>query len=379
LEPGRMIDYRIDLADRSAAGLGTVILADVLNVTGVVEDSAEPVWTEELNGWGSFEFSLPIDHAQVTTDNFAIGEREIHLYRNDVHVFGGKLWIADVTGWEVRMIAYGWWFDMGRRPLEADYVSSSDGGLTYFDQADIVRQLVNEAQALPEGNLGITHFNTTDHGVTRKLVVCAEEQATVADVVADLAAAKDGFDYWVSPSKELHLDHPERGTATAVAFSDENLGDFSHQRDASELLSIVNAVGTESDCAIPLMYQASDATALTKYGRLVGPVELPETRKVIDQDQLEKIAEEELLVRKDPRFQPNVMIETPLQEVLTTQAVGFDDIGLGDVCAVDIHRGPIGGFGRFQQDFRVVRRTVSIQRPGIERIEFGLDQVVLGR
>jgi hypothetical protein len=378
LEPGRVIDYRIDLADRSSAGLGTVILADVLNVTGVF-DSADPVWTEELNGWGSLEFTLPIDHAQVTTDNFALGEREIHLYRNDVLVFGGKLWVADVAGWEVRFIAYGWWFDMGRRPIEADYVSSADGGLTYFDQADIVRQLVDNAQALSEGNLGITHFNTTDHGVTRKLVVCVEEQATVADVVADLAAAKNGFDYWVSPTKELHLDYPERGTATAVAFSDENLGDFSHQRDATEVLSLVNAVGVDDECAVPLMYQASDATALTKFGRLAGPVELPDTRKVIDQPFLEKIAEEELLNRKDIRFQPNVMIETPLQEVLTTQAIGFDDLSVGDVCAVDIHRGPIGGFGRFQQDFRVVRRTVSIQRPGIERIEFGLDRVVLGR
>ena len=372
-----MIDYRLALADRSSTGLGTVIMPDVLGTVGVPQQNGELLWSEELNEPGDLEFTIPIDHAAVTRDNFGPGRREVHLYRNDVLVWGGKIWGYRIRGWYATFECHGWWFDMDRRIMNADY-SGFD-----LDQFTIVRAVVDYTQALADGNLGITHFDSSLSGVTRRLIVCIEEQRSISDIVGDLSEGDDGFDFAVSPDKVLRLWSPRRGSAVTAMFGDENLSTFEYDEDATDLVNSVTAIGPPdeadeledetNDCVLPIIYQASDPAVRAIYGRLEGTLS---TDSDWDTAHREAKAEEELRTSKKPRFQPTVFLATDLQEVSAPDDVSYEDVGIGDIISVDVNRGPAGTLGNFIQEFRVVKRSVQVTRPGMEVIRYGLDQVI---
>jgi hypothetical protein len=357
-----MTTYRLDLAQLGSSGLGTVILADFLDTIGVLGD-ADLVFNEVLNQDGSLEFSLPIDHNLVTTDNFAVGRRELHLYRNDVLVWGGKLWTADVQGWEVRFIGYGWEHDLGKRVIGADYA------VTDTDQFDIVRALVDATQVT--SSLGLTHYNLADSTITRKFVVCVEQRRTVRDAINELSAAQNGFDYAVTADKKLRMWYPRRGDATTVVFGDSNMATFRYEVDGDGVLTAVGILGPDEECGTPSLYVAGGVDV--DYGLIEGTAD---DGDILDDDLREQTAEELLRINTLPRFQPDVSIETALQEVLTAESVGFNDVRVGDTITVETTRGAAGGFGYLNMVFRVVSRRVHVKAPGFETITYGLDQTV---
>ncbi|MGH2650278.1 MAG: hypothetical protein ACRDHK_03585 [Actinomycetota bacterium] len=362
------VDYEVDLASRSSSGLGAVILDDFLNTIGVpLRGGAQVKFTEVLNGYGSLEFTLPLDHASVTRANFAVGNREVHVYRDGILVWGGKLWAANVQDWFVRFLCHDWYFDLTRREVEDDYASLP---ASPKDQLDIVRELVDLTQAESGGDLGLTHANLTDSGVTREIVICAEERRAVADVIEELAETDDGFDFGVHPDKVLELWHPRRGSSTPVATLDAatTVSDFEYEEDASELSSQVAGIGEQEDCALPNVYVTTDAGALSTYGLLQDHV-VPEDDK--DPLLVEAAANELLRVSRVSRLQPKVALATDLPD-----ALAYDAYELGDEVTLVASRGAVGGFGQFNQQFRVVSRSVEVARPGHEKVTLGLDQVV---
>ena len=242
------------------------------------------------------------------------------------------------------------------------------------EQLTIARNLVDLTQALTDGGLGITHYDEfATSGITRTAFICVEERKTVADSFDELCAADDGFDFVVSPAKVLRLYYPRRGVSTTVTFSgDENMSDFSYQVDATELTTQVAAVGPQEDCGIPFLYVATDAAARTTYGLLQSHVEGGDIK---DTDQLEAMADEQLRISTTPRFQPDVVVSTDLQEAVLN-GVAFEDYEIGDAVTLETTRGAAGGFGYFNQTFRVTSRDVTVRRPGIEDVTLKLDSVV---
>lgn len=368
-----MIDYRVDLAARGTSGLGAVIIEDVLGTVGVLEVAPRLMFTDVLNTWGVCEFTLPIDHASVTRANFALANREVHVYRNSVFVWGGKLLHAGVDEWGVRFRAHSWYWDLAaKREVEDDYASQPVGTK---DQFDIVRELVDLTQAEVGGGLGITHFDLLDSGVARRLIVCAEERRKVGDVIEELAGATTGFDFNISPAKVLRLYYPRRGVTVPVVTLNAatNVSDFSYDEDATDLNTQMAGVGGQEDCTVPTIYVTTDAGALATYGLLQDHIN-PEDRK--DDTWLEASTDEALRISKVTRLQPRVALPTDLQEVVV-DGVAYGAVEVGDEVTMQASRGAVGGFGRFNQDFRVLSRTVEVARPGIEKITFGLDQVIV--
>jgi hypothetical protein len=369
-----VIDYQINLANLSTgAGLGSVILTDFLMTTGTFAES-ELTYTNELNGWGSLEFSLPLDHAIVTRDNFKLGAREVHLYRNGTLVWGGKLWKASVSEWEVRFLCYGWGFDLERRILTADYAQNSK------DQFGIVRDLIGETspgtQSLTNGDLGIRFWSNSEvsSAPARRFVVCYDERRTVADALNELAAPRNGFDWEISPDKIMTLYSPQKGSTTTVAaVGADNIDDFSYEEDATEMLTDVGAVGPSDQCAIPDLYVTYDGTARTTYGRLEGTAD--DATDIEDKDRREKMADRMLQASKEPLFQPSISFSTDLQAV-ADDAVGFNELALGDTMTVETTRGQVGGYGYVNKGFRVINRQVTVSIPGVEHVQYGLDAVV---
>jgi hypothetical protein len=360
-----MIGYRLALANRGTAGLGTVVISDVLGTVGVNRSNPTPLkYVETLNGAGSIEFEVPADHASVTTATFSEG-KELHLYRDDGGGedlwWGGHLWIADVTWPFIRFIGYGWFYDLTRR-CAANRIDRAvyDG----VDQFDIVRDLVDKTQA--EDPIGITHFNLTDSGVLKDLEICEEERKHVGDAITDFAAEEDGLDFEISAAKVLRLWYPRRGSVQAITFdAASNVSQFSYQKDGTTINTQVAAVG-EDECG-PYVEYFEDAPGLAAYGLLNGSVEDGGRKKA----RVRQKAKELLRTTKTPRFQPEIVTLTDLP--------GSPDIAtyaVGDVVTVEASQGPAGGFGNFSGLFRILEREVSVSKLGLETVSLTVDSVV---
>jgi hypothetical protein len=347
--------------------LGTVIISDVLGTIGVPESDSQLSYTHKLDDHGTLEFSLPIDHEDVTKTNFKRGARELHLYRDDGNgeelVWGGKLWTADVQGWFVRFIGYSWFYDLRRRDIIADYSANKD-------QFEIVRDLVSDTQARASGGLGITNYDAGASGTTRQFVVCAEERRKISDAIEDFAAADDGFDFDVTPDKKLRMWSPRRQSSSGLTFSGEPTGDmsdFGYQADASDMANAIASVGPAEECEAPDVVTAEDATSLSEYGILDSSID---AQNIADQAQRLAIVEEELRNRKVERLQPAVRIPTGLG------TDHYKDYAVGDTVTILATRGPADGFGQFSQLFRVLERRHDVKSPGFETTTLTLDQVI---
>jgi len=325
-------DYKLDLAELSfAPGLGEVIIADVLNEIGTFQD-AKLEFGFDLNGEGFLNFSLPIDHPSVTKDNFKTGAREIHLYRDDVLTWGGKLWKTEFRDWEVRFLCYGWLHDLNEKRIIGS--DGSDYVVTARDQSLIVKDLIDATQAMPNGDLGLITSGITASGVERKLVVCVEERAYIGDAISDLAAAKNGFDIEITPGKTVNIYSPRKGAATTIAFTGDNMTTFGLDEDASEIVNSVGILGPEAECALPSLYVAEDPAAKIVYGLMEGTLEDIWTKKADDQTWREQIAEEKIRIDSLPRFQPTVAWQTDLQDT-TVDNIEFTELNIGDVVTVE--------------------------------------------
>lgn len=361
-----LIGYRVALANRGTTGLGTVIYNDLFTQIGVPEAGPHLRWMDELNAVGTCEFELPIDAPEVTTANFQLANREIHVYREDSTgeklVWAGRLLVADVEGWFVRFKAEGWYWGLTRREINTDQVLNAD-------QFSIIRTLVDQTQALTDGSLGLTHYDTTLSGVQRKLTLCSDERRPISDVMEDFADRDNGLDFQILPDKRLRLFSPRRGTTPGVTFSGESTAsDISYQSDATDLTTTYTALGNKEECSRPLLATATDVTARGTFGLLHSSEELDGEP---NESELQDEADEQIRIRKEARFQPHVTLNTQLP--LTPSFYSYD---VGDTVTLTATRGAAGGFGNFSRTFRVLAREVFLNNPGIEEISLDLDAVV---
>ena len=377
----KLAHYRLALTQRTNTFPSTVIISDVLNTVGTLE-RAGLTWTDELNGAGSLEFSLPIDHSDVTQANFAVGEREIYLYRTpsdgsepETLVWGGKLWVADVQGWEVRFTALGFLHDLERRTVNADYAVVRDHRRIANDFVQFTQGNGGNPWTMPSAaNMGVTTETISSDTNVVKYIVCVEERHTIRGAIDDLAAARFGFDYEITPSKVFKTYYPFRTRASTATFDGvENMDQFEYQIDAQEVYTDVAGVGPDDDCDVPVIYNTFDTASRTAYGVLEGTAEVESgtDTKHFDETKMEEITDEYLRIHKIPRYQPTLRLPTPLQE--GAYAINWDDVIPGDTVGVNASRGPSGGFGHFSKSFRVVSRTVNVESPGLEYLTYGLD------
>jgi len=361
-----MITYRLAIANRGTAGLGTAIISDVFATVGSNRNNPSPLsFTETLNEAGSIEFELPADHASVTTATFSVG-KEIHLYRNngggEVLVWGGHLWIIDMQWPWVRFQGYGWFYDLTRRAAcnNRDRLVYSD-----VDQFDIVRDLIDKTQS--DDPMGLTHFDTADSGVLKDMEICEEERRMVGDAIKEFADEDDGMDFNISAAKVVRLYYPRRGTTPGITLAAAtNASELSYQIDGTTINTQVAAVG-EDECGAFVEY-FDDAPALAAYGLLNGHVEDGRKKK----KHVRAKARELRRTTKTPRYQPDVATMTDI-----TGSPDISTYNVGDVVTVTSTQGPAGTFGNFTGSFRIVERTVSVQNPGVESVSIGVDSVGL--
>ncbi|MEV5086885.1 hypothetical protein AB0N18_02860 [Streptomyces griseoincarnatus] len=197
--------YRLLLCD-----LRSDRLLDALPVSGVSID-------DYIGKTGSLRGTVPIPNREVAARArraLVPGRTAVWVERGRDVWWGGILWTTSLTsdargflGVEVQCA--GWESYLFRRLLYDTQTA------TQVDQLDIVRGLVDYVQNTPGGNIGIT-YDTHTSGVLRDRTYLRYDLPAIGDLLDDLAAVEDGFEWRIASYrdgdgrrvKRLQLGHP---------------------------------------------------------------------------------------------------------------------------------------------------------------------------
>lgn len=220
-----------------------------------------------LNAAGRFQATLPLeadparlrlpvyaggstdidaDVNLVTMANLTPGTTAVWFERDGVLLHGGIVWAvsADVDGNTLTVAGEGPHSYLRRRAIRST--------LTYtgVDQLDIVRGLIDHAQSVTNGTIGIT-YDTTDSGVTRDRTYQAWERKNVGEAIEQLAAVDGGFDWrydhnWVGgvPTWSAGFTYPATGRTTEHVFEvGTNCTITNYEEDGSAIANLVDVFG----------------------------------------------------------------------------------------------------------------------------------------
>ena len=357
--------YRLVLADRSGSGLGTPIVSDVF-AAGLPYDSEYACrWSRGIGTAGTIEFTLPIDGCDAA--DFAPGQRELHLYRDDGRfgeqlAWAGHLWVADVRAPWVRFLGMGWYEALRHREMSEDFYKFN------AEQRNIAWQLIDYTQSQTDGGLGITRESAAGSSTQRTVAYCAEERQNIAEAIEDLAAADDGFDFEVGPDKVWRTWTPSRGSDLSGSITLDtttSIVDMSYTADATSIENDVAGVGSKGDCEPIHFVTVLDTASRSAYGLMQATIERSDMKW--DDEHITALAREELALRKDIRRQPRIKCFQGL--IGNSPLTG--DFDLGDVIGVEAS----WGYATFSDTFRLLDYAVTFDRMGNEMLEFTFDAV----
>jgi hypothetical protein len=259
-----MATYRYFFADL----ISNQIQAE-LQITGVN-------FTQALNASGTFNGSLLLSGVPVSANVTAStipGRTAVYVDRDGVIVWGGVLWLRSYNSKDQRLTFSAREFEsyFERRRIATNQ--------TYFntDQLAIARGLVNTAQGVANGNIGVLVGSETS-GVNVTRLFYGYEQKTVYQALLDLSRSSNGFDFAIRCSydssyninKNLVLGYPRLGTPYSATstytpvfeFPAGNVVEYEYPEDGSLVANKIYATGAGSNEG-KLIYNASDSSKLT--------------------------------------------------------------------------------------------------------------------
>ncbi|MBK3576120.1 hypothetical protein JHN63_20315 [Streptomyces sp. MBT65] len=194
-------------------------LLDALPVQGVALD-------DYIGKTGRLTGTVPIPNraiAERARRAIVPGRTAVWVERGRDIWWGGILWTlalaSDARGFLGAQIQAGGWESYLYRRLLYDTQTAEQ-----VDQLDIARGLVDYAQNTPGGNIGLT-YDIAVSGVLRDRTYLRYDLPTIGDLLDDLAAVEDGFEWRIASFrdsdgrrvKRLQLGHPViRAGATEV-------------------------------------------------------------------------------------------------------------------------------------------------------------------
>ncbi|MBT3157342.1 hypothetical protein KQH42_07360 [Streptomyces sp. CHA1] len=197
--------YRIVFCD-----LRSDQVLDVLPVQGVALD-------DYIGKTGRFTGTVPIPNRQIAERArraLVPGRTGIWVERGRELWWGGILWTLQLASDDrgflgAQIQAGGWESYLYRRLLYDTQIADQ------VDQFDIARGLVDYVQDTPGGNIGIT-YDADPSGVVRDRTFLRYDLHSVGDLLDDLAAVEQGFEWRIASYrdsdgrriKRLQLGHP---------------------------------------------------------------------------------------------------------------------------------------------------------------------------
>jgi hypothetical protein len=243
--------YRYLFADL----LTNEILAE-LPLTGVS-------FTQQLNQSGTLNGHIllsALQSAQFNVNAATIpGRSAIYVDRNGDLIWGGIIWNRTYNSAQQTL-------NLTAREFESYFERrrvSTTQNFTNTDQLVIARTLIDDAQLVTNGDIGVI-VGTETSGVLIDRVYYDYELKNVYQSIQDLSRAEDGFDFLIDvsydpiteePIKTLVLSYPRSGViydvndpdAIVFLFPAGNIVEYEYPEDASIAANIIYALGAGSN------------------------------------------------------------------------------------------------------------------------------------
>jgi len=309
-----------------------------------------------LNEPGSCSFTVALRDPKCTKAILAPGEREVRVYRDGILVWAGYLWTAYASWGEghVRFACEGFISRLRHRLVTSNLTYTST------EQFDIAWNLIAHTQAKTDGSLGFTRGGEANSGVNATRKYAQFERPNILEEIEGLAESGTGFDYEITPDKVFHMYYPEKGSNKLVNFElGKNIGGLSYDVDSVSIINTVHAIGA-GEGELTCIASAINTTSRAKYGLMEESYSFQNIKRF---DTLQTLANEQLAVNKDARFQPQANI-TGTDPVWTTLAVGDRATILGDY-----------GYMELDDSFRIVTMLVQLDNTGNEQYQVTFEAI----
>lgn len=287
---------------------------------------------------------------------------EMWLLRNGKCVFAGPLVGLQTSGETLTINASGALAYLKVMFLTADYIK------TGFDQATVVKYLVDQWQAQPYGNFGIDTSSITATGQTRDVEYKHDELPNVASKIEELGKAVNGFDIDVDPvTRKLQLWSPSKGQdrstgEDAIVFDGRNVtssdivisvavGDL-----ASEAFGTASVTTTTTDSSDQqtLYSTKSNLDVRTRYGRTGVTSTFSDIKE-------QAALDDQVQALLDARASA---LAVPGPKVRVTPDADLPDYDTGDIVSYDLGS-QLGVTGAF----RIRKQTISAAPTGQEAVD----------
>lgn len=337
-------------------------------------------FTQVLNSPGSFSGRiLGSDARELGYDITAStepGRTAIYVDRDGVLIWGGIIWLrtwnSDRQTFEFSAREFLSYFE--RRRITDTTVYENE------DQLYIAQNLIDLAQAVPGGDIGLNVPSNTS-GVLVTRVYFDYERKDVSGAIKDLSNQQDGFDVnvdvaynnFLEPSKYLRTDYPQRGITydasnpEALVFEfPGNIVAYEWPDDGAQIANTMYGIGPNSNEAKILATATSPTDQIANGWPL-----LEDTASYTDQydpDILYQQTLGEVTARQVAVVTPRVIIPAYASPVLGSYKTG-------DECLLRItdDRFPNNGSGYgLAQVFRIVAISVEPGEDGPERVTLTL-------
>lgn len=332
----------------------------IAGIDGVEVDevpASNPTWSYILNDAGSCSFVLPFRHPKALRSLFKIGQSELHIYRGTTRIWGGHFTSAQTTSEEdVRFGFDGFFARVKRR-----YVDTTQN-FNAVEQFDIAWNLINFTQSKTNGNTGMnwTRAGVAASGITRTRNYPFWERANIGEILMDMSAINNGFDFDVSPTKVWTVYYPSKGAVQTVPFElGKNIQTLSLGEDATDTANTFSAIGA-GDGKNTCIAVATSGANQTTYGLLEASESFTNIKHYAT---LQDKATERVRMLKSPRLSPNVTIwdtgdPAPYQYVV------------GDKVTIRAK----DGYFDLDQQFRIISVVFNLSNEGREAISFQFDE-----
>ena len=214
-------------------------------------------FNRELNTAGSFNGQMLLSDSRASAYNVVAStipaRTAVYVERNNVLVWGGILWSRsyDSTGQTMSLTATEFESYFTHRRIVRDY------DFIDVDQLTACQQILNNLQALPNGNIGVIVGTETSNVLITKSIYDYELKPCL-EFIYEMSRGSIGFDFNIDVAyglnnvitKTLRMEYPRRGrayspsdpTSTMLEFP-ANVISYSYPEDGSKTTNTLYGVG----------------------------------------------------------------------------------------------------------------------------------------
>lgn len=342
-------------------------------------------FTQQLNQNGSFQGHLLLSGVNAAAFNIDAstipGRNAIYVDRDGVLVWGGVIWGRSYNSTDqilsLSALEFMSYFTHRRITTTTSF--------TNIDQLVIAKTLVEDAQSVPYGDIGVL-YNTAGQTTSGKLVdrvYYDYELKTVFNAVQDLSRQQDGFDFNIDvyydgitglPAKAFNTYYPKSGTtwsandpyALVFNFPAGNIVEYEYPEDGSLVANRIYALGAGSNEG-KLISVAEDIDKFAEGWALLE--EQSNYSDITDQTVLDNLASGQVLAQSYPPTTVKIVVPPYIDPIYGTYQVG-DEVRL---LIID-NRFPQG----LDEIYRLVGLSVQPGEDGPERATLTLTQGTWG-